>query len=491
MEKINLSEELDYDINQLDLNDPRVLDSISLNKSDYTSSLIKFLIISSIAILVFFIPIDGSILFGTIYNGLIDLLDRLIVINGVQVGSLLICTIILSVTGITSFIGKFFSKKGSKMYNYYEKDSIIHPFLYLAGGLFITLYFLEAIGIYDAPDIIVGASTGEMVIPGVVIGVAAIIPVGAFFIPFLTDYGAIDFFGVLLEPLMRPFFKTPGKSAVDAVASFVGSTTMGIIITGRMYKSSTYTEQESAIVATCFSAVSVGYALLVMETAGIGQYFVITYFSSFLIAFILAAIIGRIPPISKKRDIFYNGRIQTAEERKEAKIKFGTQMITTGVDRATKRAYTSNNMPKRIFESIKNAFPVLPKVITLLCSIGIIGMIVAEYTPIFDYLGYIFLPLVKILGVPDAMVAAAALPAGITEMFIPVLTIADQVAELSVKTRYFVTTVSMVQIIFLAESVVVIMTTGLPVKFKELMIVFVERTFLAMPFAAIFMHLFF
>jgi len=439
LEKINLSENKDYDLSKLDLNDPKVLDSIELNKSDWIKGFIKSFIITAIAIFVFFIPINGGIPFGFIYQKAIDIVSSLIVINGQDVGALLICTVVLMSTGISSVIGKFFSKKDSKLYKYFEADSVIHPFLYLAGGIFILFYFLNKIGVYAAPEMIVGPSTGEMVIPGVVIGVAFIIPVGAFFIPFLTDYGCIDFFGVILEPLMRPLFKTPGKSAVDACASFVGSTTMGIIITSRMYKGNIYTEKESSIVATCFSAVSVGYALLVMQTAGIGEYFIITYFVSFFLAFVLAAIISRIPPISRKQDVFANGKLQTNEERKEASLKFGPSMFKAGVNRAVVRAHTSGGMLKRIIASVIDSFPVLPKVITLLCSIGILGMIVAKYTPVFDIVGYAFLPLTKILGVPDAQVAAAAIPTGITEMFIPVLTIADKVAQLHVKTRFFVT----------------------------------------------------
>lgn len=495
MEKINISDNKDIDLASLDLADPQVLDSIELNKKDQKSGLIKFLLFTAIAIFVFFIPVNGVIPFGIIYNKLISLVESFVVINGVEVGALLVCTIILVATGIFSFIGKFVSKKDSKTYKYFEADSIIHPFLYLAGGVFILLYFLNTIGLYAAPDMIVGPSTGEMVIPGVVIGVAFIIPVGAFFIPFLTDYGCIDFIGIVLEPLMRPLFKTPGKSAVDAVASFVGSTTMGIIITGRMYESSTYTEKEASIVATCFSAVSIGYALVVMEKVGVGEHFGVIYFTSFISAFIIAAIVCRIPPLSRKKGIFKNSREQTKEElEKEAKLDISTDLFKRGVHRGTVKAHTSGNILIRIKDSIIDAFPVMPKVITLLCSIGIIGMILAAYTPIFDWLGLIFLPLIKLVGVPEAKIAASAIPAGVTEMFIPTLILADKMAagiEISLATKYFVIGVSMVQIIFLAESVVVIMSTGLPVSFKELMIIFVQRTFIAIPIIAIFMHIFF
>jgi len=63
-----------------------------------------------------------------------------------------------------------------------------------------------------------------------------------------------------------------------------------------------------------------------METAGIGEHFVVTYFVSFFLAFVIAAIISRIPPISRKKDEFYNGRVQTEEEKQEAKLKFGPLM---------------------------------------------------------------------------------------------------------------------------------------------------------------------
>lgn len=495
MEKINISDDQTIDIASLDLSDPKVLDSIELSEKDNRKGLIQFLIFTAIAIFVFFAPVNGAIPFGIIYNKLISLVESLVVINGEQVGALLICTIILVCTGIFSFIGKFISKKESKIYKYFEADSIIHPFLYLAGGAFILLYFLNKIGVYAAPEMIVGASTGEMVIPGVVIGVAFIIPVGAFFIPFLTDYGCIDFIGIVLEPLMRPLFKTPGKSAVDAVASFVGSTTMGIIITSRMYKSNTYTEKEAGIIATCFSAVSIGYALVVMEKVGVGEHFGLIYLTSFITAFLIAGIICRIPPISRKRDIFHSGKEQSKEEvAKESKLDISPAMFKKGVHRGTVRAHTSGNILIRIKDSIIDAFPVLPKVITLLCSIGIIGMILAAYTPVFDWLGLIFLPLVKLVGVPEAQIAASAIPAGITEMFIPTLILADKMSagvEISLATKYFVIAVSMVQIIFLAESVVVIMSTGLPVNFKELIIIFIQRTFIAIPLVAVFMHLFF
>lgn len=472
------------DYEEKELGDPKILDSIQLNKKEYNIGMVKFLIYTAIAILVFFIPVEigskSGILFGIIYNGIIDILGTF---------GLWLVTAVIAGNGILSFYGKFIAKEG-KIHEYYKTDSVFHPFLYSLGGLFIVLYSLTVTTSFVGPEIIVGEVTGGMVIPDIVLGVAWIIPVGAFFIPFLLDYGSIDFLGVLLEPLMRPIFKVPGKSAVDAVTSFVGSTSMAVIVTSRLHKNNTYTKKEAAIIASCFSAVSVGYALVVMTTAGIAEYFIPTYFISFLIAFLIAIVVVRIPPLSKKPDVYYDGRVQTEEDIKED-AKYEKGVFRKGLNRAVKRAYTSGNINRRIIDSLLDGGVVIPKVISLLCSIGILGMIVARYTPFFDWVGLIFLPLISLVGVPDAAAAAGAIPAGITEMFLPVLVIADQVDVLHAGTRFFVTVVSMVQIIFFAETVVVITSTGIPLKIKELVVIFLQRTFLAIPFAALFMHLLF
>jgi len=50
-----------------------------------------------------------------------------------------------------------------------------------------------------------------------------LVPIGSIFLAFLTNYGLMEFVGVFVRPLMRRIWKTPGRSAIDAVASFVGS----------------------------------------------------------------------------------------------------------------------------------------------------------------------------------------------------------------------------------------------------------------------------
>ena len=134
---------------------------------------------------------------------------------------------------------------------------------------------------------------------------------------------------------------------------------------------------------------------------------------------------------------------------------------------------------------------VIPKVVTTLCFIGTLALIIAENTPVFQWIGNLFVPLLNLLRVPNAIEIAPSFPVGIAEMFLPVLLIADKAATLHIGARFMVTAVSISQIIFFSETVVVMLSAKLPLKLWELVLVFIERTIIAIILSSIFMHLFF
>ncbi|CAH2213820.1 YjiH family protein [Tepidibacter aestuarii] len=470
----------------VDVNEPNDLDSLRLDKRSYKIGLLKSIFFTAIAVIVFFVPFNiggkSDVLFGFIYNYFIKLFGSF---------GLWAITGVIVINAFASFYGKFVAKEGSRLHEYFEHDSVFHPFFYLLGAAYTVIYTLHvSFDQFVGPEWIVGGATGGTVIPAIVIGVAWIIPVGAFFMPFLLSYGGIDFVGSILEPLMRPIFKVPGKSAVDAIASFVSSSSMAVIITSKLYKTNIYTKREASVIATCFSAVSVGFAVLVIKTAGLSEHFIKVYFSSLLIAFIITIFMVRIPPLSKKPNVYFNGRRQTKEEIvSESKFELG--IFKKGIDRAAKRAYTAENIFKEISSSLIDGYTILPKVLTLLSAVGITGLIVAEYTPFFHWVGMLFIPILKIFAIPNAAEIAPSVPVGIAEMFLPVLLIADKVDVLDIGARYFITTLSMVQIIFFSETIVVMIATRLPVKLSELIICFLERTLIGIPIIALSMHILF
>ena len=463
------------------------LDQIKLEKHQYTKGLILFSLFSAIAIFVFFVQLtigdESQIVFGFIFGFFITLLG--------DVG-FWVLTVILTVNLILHIWTRYIrrDKAHKALANYYEGDTRAHTFLYTLGTLYVVLFTLhQTVPAFIGPEIIVGSSTGGSVIPPIVLGVLWIILVGAVFMPFLINYGLLEFIGALLEPLMRPIFKLPGKAALNAVASFLTSSSLAVLITGRLYRQGIYTKREAATVATCFSSVSIGFAFLVFDTAGVGHYFLQIFASSFVIAFILAAIVIRIPPLSRKTLIYHDGREQTEEDRR-SELRYSSKTFTRSINRAVKRAYTANNALFEIKHSIMDGAKVIPQVLSMISAVGVSALIIAEYTRIFHWVGIVFQPLIMILQIPDAAAIAPSMPIGLAEMFLPVLLIAGDIDIISEQARFFVSLVSMVQIIFFSETASVMLATKLPISLKELVICFFQRTLLAMPLAALATHLF-
>ena len=108
--------------------------------------------------------------------------------------------------------------------------------LKVVGVVFGILYCLKVgPAWFFAPDI------GPFLYEKLVISVSLLVPIGSAFLALLVGYGLLEFIGTFCRPIMRPLWNTPGRSAIDAVASFVGSYSLALLITNRVYKEGKYT----------------------------------------------------------------------------------------------------------------------------------------------------------------------------------------------------------------------------------------------------------
>ena len=462
------------------------LDKIKLSGPQYARGAVTFLIFSSIAVFVFFVNLtigeNSNIVFGWIFNFFVDLLGNF---------GLWVMTVVMAGNLVLHVWAKYIDrgKSGSAISKFYAGDKPLYTFIYLVGVFYMVVFTLHTnLPGFVGPDIFVSGGTGGTVISHIVLPVGWIILTGAVFMPLLINFGLLDLMGTLLDPLMRPLFKLPGKGALDATASLFTATTIAVLITNRLYKAKIYTEREAIILATSFCTVSIGFTHLVVSTAGMSHYFVHIFATSMVVCFILAAIMIRIPPLSRKKQAYIDGTLQTEEERMSG-ARFTSKTLSVSFDRAFKRAYTASNPLVEVRKNVVDALKIIPTVMTMISAIGITALIIAEYTPVFQWMGFVFRPIIALLQIPDAAAIAPSIPVGIAEMFLPVLLIAGQVDVISEQARFFVTTVSIVQIIFFAETASVILAAKLPVSVKELVICFFERTLLAMPLVALATHL--
>lgn len=136
-------------------------------------------------------------------------------------------------------------------------------------------------------------------------GLASVIVVyflfAAMLLPLLTDFGFMELMGTLLRNSFRTVFRLPGRSAIDALASWMGSSTVGVLITTQQYRSGFYTQREASVIATNFSIVSVAFCLVIAKFCGVDHVFPQYYLSVVVAGLIAAVVTCRIPPLSSRK----------------------------------------------------------------------------------------------------------------------------------------------------------------------------------------------
>jgi nucleoside recognition membrane protein YjiH len=298
-----------------------------------------------------------------------------------------------------------------------------------------------------------------------VISVGLLVPIGSVFLALLVGYGLLEFIGIFMQPVMRPIWKTPGRSAIDAVASFVGSYSIGLLITNRVFKEGKYTIKEAAIIATGFSTVSATFMIVVAKTLNLMEVWNAYFWVTFVVTFLVTAITVRIWPLNKMSDSYY----QDMEGDEEVIIK--KDRIKTAWKEAMITADQSSSLGKNIWDNLKDGFIMTMGILPSIMSVGLLGLILAEFTPVFDWLGYIFYPFTALVQLPDPMLAAKASAVSIAEMFLPALL----VTKAAIVTKFVIAVVSVSSIIFFSAVVPCILSTEIPLTIGKLVVIWFER----------------
>lgn len=332
------------------------------------------------------------------------------------------------------------------------------------------------------PEPILNPDNGPYLFGSLVQPVVYMIVFGAPLLCLMVNYGLVDFIGIFVRPLTRVLWKTPGRSAVDAVSSFVGSTSMGLLFTDQMYRNNKYNGKEASIIATGFTTVAVSFMIIVANVLEISDRWLLYFLVTMVITFACTAITCRIYPLSKKPESYYDENLPTGLDE-----SFSGNIFTSAYKEAVKVATNAGSLAENMLSSLKGGVALLLDFVPLLMGIGLTGLILQMYTPIFDWLGYIFYPLTALMGVPDALVAAQGTFAGLAEMFLPVIFCAGCAPA----TRFFIGIISISQIIMFSCTIPMALATKIPVTIKDMVIVWFERTVVAIILAGIAMHIFY
>ena len=130
--------------------------------------------------------------------------------------------------------------------------------------------------------------------------------------------------------------------------------------------------------------------VIVARTLDLMGHWNLFFWSTLIITFVVTAISAHLPPISRESEAYYNNQ----EGQKESKVK-GNYM-KAAYNEAKKQSYQSLTLFKNIGLNLKDGVEMTMAILPSILSIGFLGLILANFTPIIDWLSYIFYPFIYI-----------------------------------------------------------------------------------------------
>ena len=300
-------------------------------------------------------------------------------------------------------------------------------------------------------------------------------------LPLLVEFGLMEFVGTLMNKIMRPLFTLPGRSSIDTMASWMGAAPVGVLVTMKQYDEGYYTKREASVIATTFSIASIAFSLVVAGVAGVEHLFVQLYLSVTVACLVAAIIMPRIPPLSRKEDTYY----ERAGKKHSETMPEGVSLLKWGYQEARIKANTAASAGKLAQSGVRTVLDIWLGLIPLVMALGTLALAVAEYTPIFQYISYPLIPILGLFGLPEAAAAAPTFLVGFADMFLPAVLSGGIESDL---TRFVIAGVSLTQLIYMSEIGILILRSNIPVKFLELVIIFILRTIITLPIIVLFGH---
>lgn len=233
-----------------------------------------------------------------------------------------------------------------------------------------------------------------------------------------------------------------------------------------------------------FSAVSITFCLVVLENVGLLNYFGEFYGIVAISGIVAALIIPRIPLLSLKT----NKRLKDNKKVTEELVPEGYKMSQWALKNAVEKANENSSIGNFIYNAVDMVLGLWFAVIPIIMLIGTFALILSEYTSIFNILGIPFVPILKLLQVPEAELASQTMVVGFADMVVPSI-LAQQIS--SEFTRFVIAAVSVTQLIYMSETGAVILGSKIPVNLVELFIIFIERTLVTLPIIVLLSHLIF
>ena len=346
-----------------------------------------------------------------------------------------------------------------------------------------TLAAVMGISVYTGvgPEALLAADTGPMLFPLIGSAVFFALFVSYFLMPFLTDFGLLELVGTMIRKPFEYLFTLPGRAAIDATSSLVSAASVGLVLTIKQYEDGLYTSREAASVATNFSIVSLPFSLVVAETAGLEHLYFSWYLTVLAACLICAAIMVRIPPLVRIPNRYFAAAGKRVHEVKGA----DESNFRWGLKQAVARAAAANSPLEIIKDAWRGCMITIFNVLGPGMAIAVLAAILAFHTPLLGYFAWPIQMLLEAMSLPEAAKVAPGFLIGFFDQFTPAVIATNVESE---KMRFILAGFSMSQLIYMADVGVIILRSSIPLRFRDLVVIFCLRTIILFPIFLIVGH---
>ena len=414
-------------------------------------SIIKFLFYSILGIIAFLAPVtiggESSILMGHIKSIVIDGYSE-------SIKYLIVFVSLITITG--TIIGKIKKQFKNPVLQELFICGPINGAVRIGGSIFFLMVHFGV-----GPKAVLDPNTGGMMAGDLLPSLMVTFCVGVILMPLLTSFGLVEFVGVLIAPFMRKVFKVPGYAAVDAIASFLGDGTIGIVVTDQQYQKGYYTQREAVIIATSFSIVGISFAAVVADFLQFSSIFIIFYSTIAISTVVAGVIIARLPLKKFKDEYYVPGKV---EEKDIISFSLALRKAAAVAEKARE--------VEIIVDSIKKVAVLYITFIPVIMFMGTAGLIVAEYTNIFSIISMPLIPFLQLLGFSKEVAGSMApsMIVGFSDMYLPSLLIESVKSDMA---RFVIGTLSFAQLIFLSETGMILVASKIGFTFWDALKFFV------------------
>ncbi len=302
--------------------------------------------------------------------------------------------------------------------------------------------------------------------------------------PMLLDFGLVQFVAVYASPVMRPLFKVPGRSAVDCIASWLGSSSTAVVITAKMHLSGYYNDREASIMVTSFSLTGIYNIYAIASLLDFRYAFPQIVFSVYLTMFLLAIIFPRIWPLNSIPETYCGSAEGFDVPSKEA--RHGHTIFDWALQMGINKA-RHMSIKQYFHETLSIGVPLIFGTIPLMITFGTFLLAVADMTPVIYIISYPVSWLLEMSGVAEAGVIGGAVVFAYIDQYLAAAYAQSLFTE---SARFLCICLTAIGLINLTEVGIHVWHSTIPIKIWQMSVIYLMRIvlslFILIPLSALF-----